>query len=136
MHRGAQMPRDAAQRVVEGARHLSPMLGSRMCAARLDGHSVVIRELMPQDLKLEAERLSEDDAIAAARYLARVIGRAHAAQMDGATQRAWRAALRSQHAKTVDAPSWLWRSIIELMATHEEAYLEHCRRYVLGTTLG
>jgi uncharacterized protein (DUF2252 family) len=56
--------------------------------------------------------------------------------MDGATQRAWRAALRSQHAKTVDAPSWLWRSIIELMATHEEAYLEHCRRYVLGTTLG
>jgi len=108
------------------------MLGSRMCAARLDGRAVVMRELMPQDLKLEAERLSEADAVKVARYLALVIGRAHAAQMDDATQRAWRAELRRQRPKTLDAPSWLWRSIIELMAAHEQAYLEHCRRHVLG----
>nr|WP_260433812.1 DUF2252 domain-containing protein [Burkholderia sp. Bp8998] len=132
---GVRMPRDAAQRVLEGARHVSPMLGSRMCAARLDGRSVIIRELMPQDLKLEAERLSEADAVEAARYLALVVGRAHAAQMDGTTQRAWRAELRRQRPKTVDAPSWLWRSIIELMAAHEEAYLEHCRRHVLGNAV-
>ncbi|WP_081472785.1 DUF2252 family protein [Burkholderia ambifaria] len=129
---GVRMPSDAAQRVLEGARHVSPMLGNRMCAARLDGRSVVMRELMPQDLKLEAERLSEADAVKVARYLALVIGRAHAAQMDDATQRAWRAELRRQRPKTLDAPSWLWRSIIELMAAHEQAYLEHCRRHVLG----
>ncbi|MGN7981658.1 DUF2252 family protein [Burkholderia sp. 22313] len=134
-HPGVRMPRDPAQRVLEGARHVSPMLGSRMCAARIDGRPVVIRELMPQDLKLDAERLSEANAVEAARYLARVIGRAHAAQMDSATQRAWRAELRRQRPKTVDAPSWLWRSIIELMAAHEEAYLEHCRRHVLGKTV-
>ncbi|WP_269504529.1 DUF2252 family protein [Burkholderia sp. IMCC1007] len=134
-HRGVRMPRDAAQRVLEGARHLSPMLGSRMCAARLDGHSVIIRELMPQDLKLDVEQLSEDDAVEASRYLALIVGRAHAAQMDGATQRAWCAELRRQRPKTVDAPSWLWRSIIELMSMHEQAYLEHCRLHVLGKTI-
>lgn len=132
--RGIRMPQDAAQRVLEGARHVSPMLGSRMCAARLDGRPVVMRELMPQDLKLDAERLSEADAIDAARYLARVVGHAHAIQMDDATQRAWRNELRSRRPKTVDAPSWLWRSIIELMAAHEQAYLEHCRRHVLRRT--
>lgn len=132
---GVRMPRDPAQRVLEGARHVSPMLGSRMCAARLAGRSVVMRELMPQDLKLEAERLSEADAVEAARYLAWVVGHAHAAQMDDATQRAWHAELRRQRPKTVDAPSWLWRSIIELMAEHEQAYLEHCRRHALGKTV-
>jgi len=65
-----------------------------------------------------------------------VVDRAHAAQIDGATQRAWRAELRRHRPKTVDAPSWLWRSIIELMAAHEAAYLEHCRRHVLGKTMG
>nr|WP_256979428.1 DUF2252 domain-containing protein [Burkholderia sp. AU33423] len=131
-HAGARMPRDAAQRVLEGARRVSPMLGSRMCAARLDGRSVVIRELMPQDLKLAAKQLSENDAVKAARYLAWVVGRAHGEQMDERTRLAWRAELRRHHPKTVDAPSWLWRSIIELMVAHEEAYLEHCRRYALG----
>ena len=31
--------------------------------------------------------------------------------------------------KTLDVPSWLWLSVVELMATHEAAYLDHCRRY-------
>jgi uncharacterized protein (DUF2252 family) len=29
----------------------------------------------------------------------------------------------------LDAPSWLWLSVVELMASHEAAYLDHCRRY-------
>src|ERR1700693_1257628 len=33
------------------------------------------------------------------------------------------------------APNWLWSSILELMASHEVAYLEHCRRYVVGPAL-
>ena len=47
------MPRDNAERVVSGARAIAPFLGKRMRAARLLGRQVVVRELMPQDLKLE-----------------------------------------------------------------------------------
>jgi uncharacterized protein (DUF2252 family) len=31
----------------------------------------------------------------------------------------------------LDAPSWLWSSVVELVANHEAAYLEHCRKYAL-----
>src|SRR6201996_7594790 len=48
--RRAHMPKDNAQRIVEGARHLSPALGDRMMAGHLLGKAVGIRELMPQDL--------------------------------------------------------------------------------------
>ena len=41
----ADMPEDQAQRVVEGARHLSPHLGERMRAIQLFGRSIFIREL-------------------------------------------------------------------------------------------
>ena len=44
----ADMPEDQAQRVVEGARHLSPHLGERMRAIQLFGRSIFIRELLPQ----------------------------------------------------------------------------------------
>src|ERR1700722_8373259 len=48
----ASMPRDNAVRVVEGAKALSPNLGNRMIACRLFDAGVVLRELMPQDLKI------------------------------------------------------------------------------------
>ncbi len=32
---------------------------------------------------------------------------------------------------TLDAPSWLWSAIVELIQGHEAAYLDHCRRYAL-----
>lgn len=69
-----RMPRDNAQRVVQGALHLSPFLGERMLATRAFDRSVVLRELLPQDLKLEMEQLTSAEAIASARYLARVVG--------------------------------------------------------------
>ncbi len=47
---GAEMPADNAQRVVAGARALSPFLGRRMLASKLMRRAVVIRELTPQDL--------------------------------------------------------------------------------------
>lgn len=126
---GARMPRDNAKRVTEGARHVSPLLGNRMSAARLDGCAVVIRELMPQDLKFDAERLTQPDAVKAAHFLALVIGQAHAAQMDAATRRSWLAELRRCRPRSADAPTWLWSSIVELAVAHEADYLEHCRRY-------
>lgn len=128
----AEMPKDYAQRVVTGACQLSPFLGERMLAAKFLGTSVVVRELMPQDLKLEIERLTREQAVAAARYLANVIGRAHARQMDAATRREWAQELDRNKSKTLDAPGWMWRSVVELIASHETAYLEHCRRYAVA----
>jgi uncharacterized protein (DUF2252 family) len=80
----ARMPRDNAVRVVTGAQALSPYLGQRMLAARLLDKAVIIRELMPQDLKIEVDRLTQQEAMTMARYLAGVVGRAHGRQMDAA----------------------------------------------------
>lgn len=123
------MPTDNAQRVVAGARALSPNLGERMVGGKLRGKSVVIRELMPQDMKLEIDKLSQEDAISVARYLSGVVGHAHARQLTRQDRAAWRRELTKHHPKTLDAPSWLWTSVVDLVASHEAAYLEHCRRY-------
>jgi uncharacterized protein (DUF2252 family) len=129
----ANMPRDHAKRVVEGAKHLAPALGDRMLAGRLLDRPVVIRELMPQDLKLEIDRLSREEAVNSARYLAEVVGKAHARQMDAATRREFSRSFQRRKSATLDAPSWLWASVVELASTHEAAYLEHCRRFALAS---
>ena len=129
---GAKMPRSNAERVVAGARALSPYLGRRMVPARLLERSVVVRELMPQDLKLDIADLSRAEAMLAARYLARVVGHAHGRQMDEATTASWSEDLTRRWPKGLDAPFWLWTSIVELAGIHEAAYLEHCRRYALS----
>lgn len=126
---GEKMPKDNAERVVEGALHLSPHLGKRMVAGTLEGRSVFIRELLPQDLKIEIERLTIDDAMKAASFLAGVVGKAHARQLDQATRQAWIKELERQRSKTLDAPNWLWSSVVELIGKHEVAYLEHCRKF-------
>jgi uncharacterized protein (DUF2252 family) len=89
--------------------------------------------MMPQDLKLEIDRVSHQEAITAARYLAAVVGKSHARQMDTVTRNEFRRSLRAQESKRLNAPSWLWSSVVELAATHEAAYLEHCREYALST---
>jgi uncharacterized protein (DUF2252 family) len=125
------MPRNNAERVVAGARALSPFLGRRMRAATLRERPVVLRELMPQDLKLEIDKLSQAEAVLAARYLAGVVGRAHGRQMDEATRLKWRDDLGRRSPKGLDAPFWLWGSVVDLISMNEAAYLEHCRRYAL-----
>jgi uncharacterized protein (DUF2252 family) len=126
------MPRDNAERIVAGAKALSPNLGERMAACRLLGKPVFVRELMPQDMKLELTGLTPDEAMASAQSLARVVGDAHGRQMDEATRRTWLDELARNRSGQLDAPSWLWSSVVELIAAHEAAYLEHCRRYALG----
>jgi uncharacterized protein (DUF2252 family) len=128
----AIMPKDHARRVVEGAKHLSPALGERMMASKLLARSVVIRELMPQDLKLEIDQLSRKEAVNSARYLAEVVGKAHARQMDPSTRREFASSFKQRKGARIDAPSWLWSSVVELASAHETAYLEHCRRFALG----
>ena len=127
----AALPREYGLRVVEGARNLSPHPGERMAAARLGNRSVFLRELLPEDLKLEIESITPNEAKRAARYLARVVGRAHARQMSDEVRLAWSTELRHIEGKKLEAPSWLWNSVVDLVGTHEQGYLEHCRRFAL-----
>jgi uncharacterized protein (DUF2252 family) len=128
---GAVMPTNQAERVVAAAKALSPHLGERMTTADCLGHAMFVRELMPQDLKIEIDQFSRSEALKAARYLALVVGRAHARQMDAAMRRDWIAELQRGRLGMMDAPSWLWQAVVALAARHEAAYLEHCRRYAL-----
>jgi uncharacterized protein (DUF2252 family) len=127
----AKLPQHEGERVVAGAKKLAPALGERMGSSTMLGHPVFIRELLPQDLKVELDELDSDEGKRVAFYLGMVVGRAHARQLDQAQRSAWLAALASHRSKTLDAPSWLWSSVVELVGLHERAYLEHCRRYAL-----
>ena len=53
-----------------------------------------------------------------------VVGKAHAPQMSSATRTQWRDGLGHNRSANLDAPNWLWSSIVELVASHEVAYLE------------
>jgi uncharacterized protein (DUF2252 family) len=128
---GAAMPTDPARRVIEGARHISPFLGERMRATTLLNRPVFIRELLPQDLKLEITQLTADEALKAAEYLATVVGFAHSRQMDSSTRSAWQDELARHRTKDLDAPTWLWSNVVGLLVDHEGTYLEHCRRYAM-----
>ncbi|APG05803.1 hypothetical protein BJI69_19100 [Luteibacter rhizovicinus DSM 16549] len=125
----ADMPRDNALRVKEGALHLAPNLGQRMMASRIQGKTVFVRELRPQDLKIDLEQMAPDDAMEVARYLGNVVGRAHAAQLSREQRKSWLSELARNRPQNIDAPSWLWRSVVELVQAHEGGYLEHCRKY-------
>ncbi len=131
--KGSKLPNHYGERVVEGARALSPVLGHRMVSGTIAGRAVFIRELLPQDLKLELEMLDETEARATARALARLLGTAHARQMDRAHRLAWVKSLRGATSKGIHAPSWLWQSVVDLVGIHERAYLEHCRQHALAS---
>jgi uncharacterized protein (DUF2252 family) len=127
----AQMPKHGGERVVMAAQHLAPALGARMSASVLLGRDVFVRELLPQDLKVELDSLTAAEGRAVAHYLGMVVGRAHGRQMDGAARNSWREEMASHRTKNIDAPNWLWTSVVDLVAEHERAYLEHCRLYAL-----
>lgn len=127
----ADMPHDNAERVVTGARNLSPFLGSRMMSTRLLGKAVFIREILPQDMKLEIAHLSREEAMGVAEFLAHVVGQGHARLLDALGRKQWLTELQSNRSKSLDAPSWLWNSVVDLVAMHEASYLAHCRRYAM-----
>ncbi|WP_313901794.1 DUF2252 family protein [Methylobacterium sp. J-088] len=129
-HADASMPTDPARRVVCGARAMSPNLGDRMLPIRLLDRSVVMRELCPQDLKLDVDQFSKTEAVRAAGYLAHVVGRAHGRQMDQATASEWEAEVTRMRDGD-EAPRWLWSSVVHLAGLHETGYLEHCRVHAL-----
>lgn len=126
------MPGHHGARVVAGARALSPNLGERMAAGDLFDRPVVVRELMPEDLKLEIEQFTRAEAIGAARYLSSIVGKAHGRQMTADVRGAWNRDLQGRGASDLAAPSWLWNTVVALLLRHEQAYLEHCRLYALA----
>jgi uncharacterized protein (DUF2252 family) len=66
-------------------------------------------------------------------FLAAVVGFAHARQLDSTIRASWRSELSKHRSQRLDAPSWLWSSVVELHVAHEQNYLEHCRRYALSS---
>jgi uncharacterized protein (DUF2252 family) len=121
------MPHDNAERVVTGARNPSPFLGGRMMSTRLLGKAVFIREVLPQDMKLEIAHLSREEAMSVAEFLTHVDAR----QLDAVGCKQWLTELQCNRSKSLDAPSWLWNSVVDLVAAHEASYLAHCRRYAM-----
>jgi pullulanase/glycogen debranching enzyme len=51
-----------------------------------------------------------------------IVVKAHGRQMDLKTRKKWRAELSRYRTKSLDGPSWLWTSVVELVASHEAAY--------------
>ncbi len=49
--------------------------------------------------------------------------------MHEADRERWCAELKGSRSSSLDAPSWLWSSVVDLVGLHETAYLEHCRRW-------
>lgn len=122
-----------AERVVAGANAVSPYLGERMMAVDVCGHPMFVRELRPQDLKIEVDQFTRSEAVRAASYLAFVVGRAHARQMNEATRLSWSECLCVESLGSLEAPPWLWQSVVALADRHESGYLEHCRKYALAS---
>jgi uncharacterized protein (DUF2252 family) len=117
----SKMPMNNARRVVEGACKLSPFLGQCMHASTLLGRDDFIRALMPQDLKLELDQLTREEATSAARYFADDRWRgARSADGRGDTKTV-ATATGSSPFKEREAPSWLWESVVQLVAIHELA---------------
>lgn len=127
----ADIPEHHGERVVMGARALSPSLGGRMAPATVLDKEVFVRELLPQDLKFELESLTEQEAIAVGHYLASVVAIAHARQLEPDECADWLATFRRTSAKNMCAPAWLWEAVVDLVSLHEAAYLEHCREVAL-----
>ena len=73
-----------------------------------------------------------EQAMNIARFLANVVGKAHARQMDEDTRSKWAKELSRARTGDLKAPSWLWSSVVDLLVIHEKAYLEHCRLYALN----
>src|SRR3569833_1299402 len=113
------MPKDNAERVARAARALSPHLGERLRATRILDKPVFVRALRPQDLKLELAHLDTGGALCVSRFLAGVVGRAHARLMALADRERWTRELILIRSKSLVAPSWLWTSVGDLLAQHE-----------------
>ena len=101
----ADVPADHGERVVAGALACSPNSRERMAFGTLAGCPVIVRELMPEDLKLKMEQSTRREAATAAQYLASVVGKARGRQMSVEERKAWKADLQKRHTSDLAAPA-------------------------------
>lgn len=127
---GGRVPADHGLRVVTAARALSPALGERMRCAHMLGTPVFVRELMPQDMKLDVKRLNPEQAKRMALHLGCVVGRAHARQLSQGERRAWQRELLRSQKKASHAPAWLWQGTMAALSDLDASYIEHCRMFL------
>jgi uncharacterized protein (DUF2252 family) len=52
--------------------------------------------------------------------------------MNATSRKQWIFELQRNRSKSLDAPSWLWNSVVEFVAAEEAAYWQHYRRYALS----
>lgn len=123
--RSLSLPLNDAERIVAGARALSPRLGLRMSAAEVSGRPVFARTLSPNDLKLEADLMMDKDAGAVAYYLGTVVGRSHGAQLTLADRLTWAGVVADGIG---EAAYWLFKAVARMLGQIEIDYLAHCRR--------
>jgi hypothetical protein len=97
-----------------------------MLAATILGRRTVVRELMPQDRKVNLKLLKRGEAAPIARHLGAVVGRAHARQLSPEASVAWAERLLPDGLPDRVPPEWLWEPLVRLVGEHEEAYLRHC----------
>ena len=69
------------------------------------GKPVFVRELLPQDLKIEMNALDRKEAARVAGYLTAIVGEAHGRQMQSDERKASYKELRRNRAKALNAPS-------------------------------
>ena len=81
-----------------------------MVAATVLDRAVFVRELLPQDLKVELDQLSGDEGRAWSRLPRH--GRRSRAPPPARSRAsaAWRAEMAAHRTKNIDAPSWLWQA--------------------------
>jgi len=127
----ADMPEDQAQRLWR-ARVICHPIWENGCAHSIVWPLDLFRELLPQDLKIELETLTCKQAMNFARFLANVVGKAHARQMDTDTRSKWSKELSTARPVTLMPLLGSGAGVVDLLAIHEKAYLEHCRLYALN----
>jgi uncharacterized protein (DUF2252 family) len=120
-------PTDDAERSLQGARALAPRYGARKRAVSVQTHRCLVRELMPQEKKVEIDRLARDELASVAFGLGRVVGKAHARQLSARDAKSWRADVTAKR-EDDRPPRWLSRALAALVGAHEAAYLAHCAK--------
>jgi hypothetical protein len=87
-----------------------------------------VRELLPQDLKIEIERLGANEAAEVARYLSFVDGEAHMRRLARADGAKVAQGVAGCSVKVPRRAKLALASVVDLLAIHDRAHLDHCPR--------
>lgn len=106
-----------AARVVAAMRACQARPPQLLGAVELEGRSMLLRRLTPQEDKLSLAAITRDEVLPAANYLGSLAAHAHQRGASKKAKRAWKKSERTA----------LLEQAIELAGLHEAAYLAYCR---------